>query len=144
GSSGAWMRQTHFMPAMARKREVVSVPVNKIQCLRKGTRICAGSPNSIISSAPVSIMKRMFILNKTQLMRVFILRSRFVLVALSILMLGRASAQEGDEFVPCQVMPQLITNYDADLASLRIAYTVEYSPERRARFEKLDRDYLDR
>lgn len=77
-------------------------------------------------------------------MRVFILRSRFVLVALSILMLGRASAQEGDEFVPCQVMPQLITNYDADLASLRIAYTVEYSPERRARFEKLDRDYLDR
>ncbi|HWK98301.1 MAG TPA: hypothetical protein VNQ55_00070, partial [Parapedobacter sp.] len=77
-------------------------------------------------------------------MRVFILRSRFVLVALSILMLGRASAQADDEFVPCQVMPQLITNYDADLASLRIAYTVEYSPERRARFEKLDRDYLDR
>jgi len=77
-------------------------------------------------------------------MRTCILRSRVVMVAISLLILGRASAQEDDEFVPCQVMPQLITNYDADRASLRIAYTVEYSPERRERFEKLDRDYLDR
>lgn len=78
------------------------------------------------------------------MMRTCILRSRVVMVAISLLILGRASAQEDDEFVPCQVMPQLITNYDADRASLRIAYTVEYSPERRERFEKLDRDYLDR
>ena len=77
-------------------------------------------------------------------MRFFIHRSRIVMVAIALLVLGRVSAQEGDEFVPCQVMPQLITNYDADRASLRIAYTVEYSPERRARFEKLDRDYLER
>src|SRR5690606_2471456 len=79
------------------------------------------------------------------MMETFILRSKLALVTLLVVALGRVSAQEDDDlFVPCQVMPQLITNYDADLASLRIAYTVEYSPERRARFEKLDRDYLDR
>lgn len=78
------------------------------------------------------------------MMRNFMLRSKLALVVLFVLALGRASAQEDDLFVPCQIMPQLITNYNADLASLRIAYIVEYSPERRARFEKLEKDYLDK
>ncbi|GGG76316.1 X-Pro dipeptidyl-peptidase [Parapedobacter pyrenivorans] len=78
------------------------------------------------------------------MMRTSLLRSRVIVAALLLLAPGRAPAQADNEFVPCQVMPQLITRYDADLASLRIAYIVEYSPERRARFEKHDRDYLDK
>ncbi|WP_218145327.1 DUF885 family protein [Parapedobacter koreensis] len=53
-----------------------------------------------------------------------------------------AYAQIGEGFVPCQEMPDLITRYQADYNSLQIAYTVEYAPERRERFDKLERDYL--
>lgn len=45
-------------------------------------------------------------------------------------------------FAPCQEVPDLIEKYNADYNSLSIAYVVEYSPERRARFEKLENDYL--
>lgn len=47
-------------------------------------------------------------------------------------------------FVPCQEMPNLITNYRADYRSLSIAYIVRASPEGRARFEKLYEDYINR
>ncbi|HET8855883.1 MAG TPA: DUF885 domain-containing protein, partial [Salinimicrobium sp.] len=46
-------------------------------------------------------------------------------------------------FVPCQEMPKLINNYYADYRSLSIAYRVDTSPETRARFEKLNNNYLE-
>lgn len=70
------------------------------------------------------------------------LKGLFVALLILFTAHNAVKGQEGDEYVPCQVMPNLITNYNEDLASLRIAYVVEYSPERRARFEQLDKDYL--
>lgn len=55
-------------------------------------------------------------------------------------------AQIPDEvvFVPCEEIPELMTNYRADYNSLSIAYIVRASPEGRARFEKLYNNYLNR
>lgn len=55
-------------------------------------------------------------------------------------------AQIPDEviFVPCEEIPELMVNYEADYRSLSIAYILRTSPERRARFEKLYNNYLDR
>jgi hypothetical protein len=63
---------------------------------------------------------------------------------LGFLLITGLSGRAQDEYVSCQVMPKLITNYNEDFASLRTAYFVEYSPERRTRLAKLDQDYLNR
>ncbi|WP_051293323.1 DUF885 family protein [Olivibacter sitiensis] len=71
----------------------------------------------------------------------------YQLVAFAFLLfLGNASSAQisSEEYVPCQVMPALISNYTEDVSSLQTGYVVEYSPERRARFEKLEKDYLAR
>jgi hypothetical protein len=47
-------------------------------------------------------------------------------------------------FVPCQEMPNIIVQHDADFKSLTIAYIVESSPERNRRFQELSKHYLDR
>jgi len=62
----------------------------------------------------------------------------FVLLSLVV----QAQIQVDREFAPCDVMPNMMVNYDADYKSLAIAYVVDYAPERRARFEKLYNDYL--
>lgn len=47
-------------------------------------------------------------------------------------------------FVPCEEIPNIMVQYDADYKSLAIAYIVRSSPEGRARFEKLYNRYLNR
>lgn len=62
---------------------------------------------------------------------------------LSLFLLSHyVQAQVDREFIPCEVMPDMIVNYDADYKSLAITYIVENAPERRARFGKLYNDYL--
>jgi uncharacterized protein (DUF885 family) len=53
-------------------------------------------------------------------------------------------AQVNETFVPCQEMPELIQNHQADNRSLRRFYFVQNSPERRKRFESLYLSYLDK
>ncbi|TDE14898.1 DUF885 domain-containing protein [Dyadobacter psychrotolerans] len=64
------------------------------------------------------------------------------LLVIALLAASKSFSQSTAEFVPCQEMPSIITKYNADYASLQIAYVVEYSPEKRNRFAKLDQDYL--
>jgi hypothetical protein len=45
-------------------------------------------------------------------------------------------------FVPCEEMPNIMVQYDADYKSLSIAYIVGSSPERNARFDQLYNDYI--
>jgi hypothetical protein len=52
------------------------------------------------------------------------------------------SAQITKEYVPCNDMPNVITNYYADVTALNRVYIVDGSPEKRDRYKKLAEDYL--
>jgi len=83
-------------------------------------------------------------------------------MAVAILSLKGAAQISPDPYVPCQEMPNLIENYNADLRSLVRFYTSSYfggrnaggggnfvqtdggSPEKRARLNTLYHDYLNR
>ena len=82
-------------------------------------------------------------------------------MAVAILSLKGAAQISPDPYVPCQEMPNLIENYNADLRSLVRYYTSSYfggrtagggnfvlteggSPEKRARLSTLYHDYLNR
>lgn len=56
----------------------------------------------------------------------------------------QAQIQTEVTFVPCEEMPNIMVQYDADYKSLSIAYIIDSSPEYRARFEKLYNNYLDK
>ncbi|MBS1604327.1 MAG: DUF885 family protein [Bacteroidetes bacterium] len=90
------------------------------------------------------------------------LRRRYgVLMVVAFLSLKGAAQISPDPYVPCQEMPNLIENYNADLRSLVRFYTSSYfggrgaqggnfvqteggSPEKRARLNTLYHEYLDR
>jgi len=81
-------------------------------------------------------------------------------MAVAILSLKGTAQISPDPYVPCQEMPTLIENYNADLRSLVRFYTSSYfggrngagnfiqteggSPEKRARLDTLYHDYLNR
>ncbi|WP_431216538.1 hypothetical protein ACQ86N_19220 [Puia sp. P3] len=83
-----------------------------------------------------------------------------VLMAIAILSLKGTAQISPDPYVPCQQMPSLIGDYNADLRSLVRFYTSSYfggrgagnnfvqteggSPEKRARLNTLYHDYLNR
>lgn len=54
-----------------------------------------------------------------------------------------ANAQE-TPYVPCMEMPQIISNYYADIDALNNVYIVGLSPERNQRFKKLALSYLEK
>ncbi len=53
-------------------------------------------------------------------------------------------AQNKSSFVPCDVMPSIIQEYQADVKALNRVYIVDGSPEKRERYKKLSLDYLKR
>ena len=86
---------------------------------------------------------------------------RFVNACIAILLVtGQLHAQISDGFVPCQVMPQLMTDYKADLQAINNFYSPTIgndfykryyessdpgaSPEKRARLQTLYKEYLDK
>ncbi|MGV3768116.1 MAG: DUF885 family protein [Chitinophagaceae bacterium] len=54
---------------------------------------------------------------------------------------GTTSAQTVKDYVPCQVMPDILNKFRVDENTLSRFYTVEGSPERIARMERLYNDY---
>src|SRR4051794_14670911 len=62
--------------------------------------------------------------------------------ALVLLYKMSLSAQVPKDYVPCNDMPKIITNYYADVTALNRVYIVNASPEKNVRYKKLAEDYL--
>ena len=52
------------------------------------------------------------------------------------------TAQMSKDYVPCNSMPNIMQNYDADVNALNRVYIVEGSPEKRERYQQLAADYV--
>ncbi|HWB28224.1 MAG TPA: DUF885 family protein [Chitinophagaceae bacterium] len=53
-------------------------------------------------------------------------------------------AQINKNYVPCNDMPNMMQNYDADITALNRVYIVDGSPEKRERYKKVAVEYLGR
>lgn len=76
-------------------------------------------------------------MSKTARLKIFIL-GLFITASTTVI------SQTKDAFVPCQEMPEIIQNYNADYGAIRRFYFVQNAPERRARFENLYKEYLQK
>ena len=68
---------------------------------------------------------------------------RLLLIFICFQFFSKVTAQDLP-YVPCLEMPQIISNYYADIDALNNVYIVQFSPERNQRFKKLAESYEDK